>query len=170
MYNRCQVDDSWYALLQEHNLTKLKDRVLKFFVWDDNRLLLNCAPSKEVCRHRLRTASLSASSLQHKAFDEEVSRDLTNQYIFSPRSEIVWLSLFAIEVASYRPSEVYFPPIPTTTKSIGCSCTEDSISKGSFESQMGSKGARPRSTLMTESQADLPRVGSQILYRTWPIN
>ena len=87
--NSQTVDDSWFALLQEHNLTKLKEHIMRYFVWEDERLLLNCAPSKEQCRMRVALKSKSVSSIEHDAFDSGIERDLTNQYIFSPRSDEV---------------------------------------------------------------------------------
>ena len=84
-----KVDDSWFALLQEHNLKQLKDCIMRYFVWEDERLLLNCAPSKEKCQGRGDLESKSLSSIQHEAFDPAMERDLTNQYIFSPRSDEV---------------------------------------------------------------------------------
>ena len=67
----------------------LRAHVLNYFTWDDERLLVNCAPSKEVCRHRVKTHSRSASSVQHEVFDEQTTREITNQYVFSPRSDQV---------------------------------------------------------------------------------
>ena len=83
----------------------------------------------------------------------------------------VWLSLFALEVSGYRPAEVYFPPMPTTTKSVGCSCDEESLYYDKFGNKdTREKGARPKSTLMTESQANLPTVSyniNRVYLRIW---
>ena len=71
----------------------------------------------------------------------------------------VWLSLFALEVSSYRPAEIYFPPMPTTTRSVGCFCDEEALMYDEFDSgENRDKNLRPKSTLMTESQANLPVV------------
>ncbi|XP_063680163.1 uncharacterized protein LOC134815549 [Bolinopsis microptera] len=157
MFKSRNVNDSWFALLQEHNFTVLREHVLKYILWDDKRMLLNCAPSKHTtCRHRVRKTALSATAVDEDALSEEVERDLTNQFIFAPKSEGVWLSLFALEVSGYRPAEVYFPPMQTTTKSIGCCCDEESLSYDKFDMKDRRGGIRPRSTLMTESQANLP--------------
>ncbi|KAL5262807.1 hypothetical protein ACHWQZ_G008261 [Mnemiopsis leidyi] len=151
------VNDSWFALLQEHNFTMLREHVLKFFLWDDKRMLVNCAPSKQICKHRVVRTSVSANLVADDAFSQEMERDLTNQFIFAPKSDQVWLSLFALEVSSYRPAEVYFPPMPTTTRSVGCFCDEDALMYEEFDSgENRDKNLRPKSTLMTESQANLP--------------
>lgn len=71
----------------------------------------------------------------------------------------MWLSLFALEVSGYRPAEVYFPPMPTTTKTVGCSVDEDALCYDRFGNMdTRDKGVRPKSILMTESQANLPTV------------
>ena len=88
MFKSRSVNDSWFALLQEHNFTVLKEHVLKYLLWDDKMMLLNCAPSKHTtCRHRVRKTALSATAVDENALSEEVERDLTNQFIFAPKSE-----------------------------------------------------------------------------------
>ena len=119
------VNDSWFALLQEHNFTVLKEHVLKFFLWDDKRMLVNCAPSKQICKHRVVTTSMSDNLVANDAFSEEMERDLTNQFIFAPKSDQVdnisierptfFISLdsqltmrFIIIVSRRRCSKIYF--------------------------------------------------------------
>lgn len=97
------VNDSWFALLQEHNFTVLRTHVLQYFVWDDRRMRVNCAPEKHTCKHRVVQTSLSASTVNRDAFNEEVEKDLTDQFVFAPRSEQVCHDIIYIRnVALYN--------------------------------------------------------------------
>lgn len=152
------VNDSWFALLQEHCIERLSKWVMKFFAFDDARLMMACTSAKTSCKHSIIGESRSVSHIQSEAFDPEVAKDLMYQYIYSPKSEKVWLSLFAIEVASYRPAEVYFPPVPSTTRSMGCTCLGNGLGRLVGEPKDRAKHLRPNSTKMKECHSNLPRV------------
>ena len=155
------LNDTWLAVLQEHNIKQLTPWIMKYFLWDERRFIISCTSQKGAYRHQIKPVSKSVPNLGESGI-HEITDDLVLNYIFAAKSDQVWLSLFCVEAAGYRPVEAYYPPVPTTTRSVGCTASKFSLEYDSFviDDKTMAKSSRPSTagTVQSPDRFGLPKV------------